>query len=267
MEQKFDLNRCVTVIFHNQTSKVLNKTSGDFNVEWGEHNVQAPGVINPGDTVQWDQKSDASQDISGSAAYSFALDGGSTGSLSMWWSNPREGSNQYSVSSDPSGLFFISYSGGGGTEATIQVRFYEFAYDTTQCWDLVSCPAGQVVEASDSGAVISVPNSEVLSSRDLQWIAIDPTTGATAWSPGYNGKFKIFNRSRKAFLTASDWQNNKVCLYVGDDGPDQYWYWNSSGGGPWLMNAYSNLALTPSGDGLVVASPDPSQWWDPGYHS
>ncbi len=223
MEQKLSFNRCVTVNFNNESNRTLNKTSDDFLYDRSLHNVQAPSAIQPGESVTWDQKLDVAMSVQGNAAYSFSLDDGSTGSLSVSWSNPIDGSNQYSLSSEPSGLFFISYTGGGGTEATINVRFYEFAYDTPGgWWSLFSNPGGQVLETSDSGSVIAAPNSDADNPNSLEWITIDPTTGATtAASYGEtSGKFKIFNRNHKAFLTASDWQNNKICLYVGNDGTD-----------------------------------------------
>ena len=268
MEQKLSFNRCVTVNFHNKTSRTLNKTSGNFETEWGLHNVQAPQTINSGDNVQWDQKSDITQNLIASASYSFAQDNGQTGSVSVGWNNSKSKSNEYTLSlttPGKEGIYYINYTGGSGDESTIDVVFYEFPYNLPQWWRFGSIPDGHVLVASDSSSVIAGPNSDVLSDDpSVYWIAMNPKTGENAWPP-YNGTFKIFNRKYQAFLTASDWQNNKVCLWIGGDGPDQYWYWKNNDGQFWLMNAYSNLSLMPSGDGLVVGPPDGNQWWSVDY--
>jgi hypothetical protein len=139
------------------------------------------------------------------------------------WSNPLEGSNQYSVSSDPSGLFFISYTGGGGTEATIDVRFYEFGYGV-DAWFNIVAPDGCRLLASSNNSVTMSADTGYSDDPAQLWQTIDPTTGYEAWmSCGFT--FKLFNKKYKTFLTAFMNNDYNIGLYVGNDGPDQYWSW------------------------------------------
>lgn len=263
MEQKFSFNRCVTVNFHNQTSRTLSRTSGDFTVEWGEHSVQAPPTINPGETVQWDQKSDFTQSLIFTETYSFSTADGQNGNISIYWNNSPSQSNVYSVGCSISGLFYISYTGGSGDESTIDVVFYEFAYNQSQFWNLISQEDSTVLAASDNNSVIAIPFSpSIYSDPACQWLAIDPKSGAVA-DQGYGGTFKIINKKYQSFLTAFMYSNNNIGLYFGNDGPDQYWYWKHHD----TIDAYSlinyncNLALLPSGNIFCAGQFSPNQWW------
>jgi hypothetical protein len=267
-EKKFDFNRCVTVNFSNQSTRTLSKTSGDFETEWGLHNVQAPTTIYPQELVTWDQKSDFTDNLVASASYSFSQDDGTTANILVAWNNSKGESNSYTVSCDAPDLFAISYTGGSGDESTIYVLFYECAYNYPDSfWYQISYETQGVLSASSANTIGLAEIDLTRADTSQQWAMVDPKTSIVLnWNNvGDAVIFKLFNRKYKGFLVASGWQNNNVILYVGNDGQDQYWNVNTEVNSPrWsFVNENCKLALIASSTGglaMVPLEQDTSGW-------
>jgi hypothetical protein len=252
--EALSLNRSVTVNFMNANSCNLNRTSPDFERTAGLHNVEPLAVIQPGQSVQWVEKTSALAWFSWYADYSF--DGGS---LSVSWSNPIHGSNEYTVSCNPDGPYVISYQGGSGTEATIDVCFYEPCYNAA--WVLLQTDSGASLVATGDNSVACC-NSGI--SDEALWAVVDLTTGANVdFINNSDGNFKISNKKYMKWLTVYMYSGNTLGLYLGADGPDQYWFRtrdteNWGAGASTVTNVNCNLLLSARGSEVWVAQPDSS---------
>ncbi|WP_081056378.1 hypothetical protein [Burkholderia territorii] len=112
-----DAARSVVAKLTNNTKFVLTLDKSSIQLNRGKWITSPPDQISPGDVGQWESDSDKiAQGTDGSLRYQFVDQG--TVNVDVYWSDPYNGENYYSIRCD-SGGFNVGHSGGGGSNATV----------------------------------------------------------------------------------------------------------------------------------------------------
>jgi hypothetical protein len=104
----------------NRSSYKLFLVQSSLQLQHGIWDSYPPQKIAAEGTGSWETESDGFMTgDEGQCAYQFIDEGGeSISKITITWDDPFVGSNQYSISSDSASVK-VSYSGGGGNNATV----------------------------------------------------------------------------------------------------------------------------------------------------
>jgi hypothetical protein len=240
MSEKIDFNRSTTVNFYNNTSLTLNLTGHNCQGDSILHNVPPPGAIQPGQQVQWIQKVSALEWYDNQyASYGF-----SGGSLKVEWSNPISSGNTYSVSCDPPSDYNITYTGGSGQEATINVYFVQLKFNGLTYRPMFNVKYQKYLTCAD-GFVLTLEgsndNPNMLPGSQL-WAIADASGQNDAVLDGNGTTVKLINHATQTYVTLLRGLDNILVGNPEQDSPDQRWqaqYWDNPSG--WLFMATNRV--------------------------
>ncbi|NUQ27472.1 MAG: hypothetical protein HOQ35_03005 [Acidobacteriaceae bacterium] len=170
LSEKISFNRSTTVNFHNNTSLTLDLTGASCQGDSILHNVPPPNVIQPGQQVQWIQKVSSLEWYSSYASYSFP-----GGSLTVKWTNPISSGNTYTMSWDPTPDYNMTYTGGKGTEATVDVYFVaneklDITFYNQSDLSLTLDPASLLIQ---DGEFTTQPPASIVAGGQANWTMVD----------------------------------------------------------------------------------------------
>lgn len=222
------IERSVTVSFSNQTSRTLYLTDLSETNDSMLGGTSLPGSIAPHQAAEWANKNAVFTGFSGYAKFKFSrIDNGEDGHVSISWSNPMSGSNEYTVTCDPSPLYGVQYYGGGGTNATVYVLLVERNLNLSYGTLLNRENLTYLCAADDTSSVYQFEGGDgarEMIDHPAGWGVIDLSTGGP-WNGEPNKVVKILNAKTQRWLTVFSNDGNRLGLLAPffKDYPDQHW--------------------------------------------